>query len=86
MQNKNSEKNLPITFDEIKNKSKFWLPVYRDGWWIKFSTYRDTHILLTIHSHYTSQTIIRYFDNENSAVDFINFITDQQATKEIPNL
>ena len=60
---------------EIESKSKFWNPVYRNGWWIKFSTYRDHYILLMIVSRYTAQTIIRYYEDEMEAVAFINFIT-----------
>jgi hypothetical protein len=54
---------------------KSWQPVNRNGWWIKFSTYRDHYILLMIVSKYTAQTIIRYYEDESEAVAFINFIT-----------
>jgi ABC-type molybdate transport system substrate-binding protein len=64
---------------EIQSKSKFWHPVSRNGWWIKFSTYRDHYILLMIVSRYTAQTIIRYYENEDDAVAFINFITTCNA-------
>lgn len=74
------------SFSEIKSKSKFWQPVYRNGWWIKFSTYRDTFILLTFVSEFTSQTIIRYFSNEDDAVTFINFITEKDAKNYLPDL
>jgi ABC-type molybdate transport system substrate-binding protein len=64
---------------EIQSKSKFWHPVCRNGWWIKFSTYRDHYILLMIVSRYTAQTIIRYYENEDDAVAFINFVTTCNA-------
>ena len=75
MRKKSSEvkrQNLQL---EIQSKSKFWHPVSRGGWWIKFSTYRDHYILLMVVSRYTAQTIIRYYENEDEAVAFINFIT-----------
>lgn len=64
---------------EIESKSKFWHPVSRNGWWIKFSTYRDHYILLIIVSKYTAQTIVRYYEDEIEAVAFINFITTCNA-------
>jgi hypothetical protein len=65
-------KNLQL---EIQSKSRFYQPVNRNGWWIKFSTYRDHYILLMIISRYTAQTIIRYYQDEDEAVAFINFVT-----------
>ena len=70
------QKNLQL---EIQSKSRFYQPVNRNGWWIKFSTYRDHYILLMIVSKYTAQTIIRYYENEDEAVTFINFITTCNA-------
>lgn len=69
-------KNLKL---EIEAKTKFWQAVVRNGWWIKFSTYRDHYILLMVISQYTGQTIIRYFEEEENAVAFINFITTCSA-------
>ena len=73
---KSSQSKLRL---EIEGKTKFWYPVSRNGWWIKFSTYRDHYILLMIVSKYTAQTIIRYYENEDEAVAFINFITTCNA-------
>ena len=64
---------------DIEGKTRFWYPVSRNGWWIKFSTYRDHYILLMIVSKYTAQTIIRYYQDEDEAVAFINFITTCNA-------
>jgi len=64
---------------DIEGKTKFWQPVVRNGWWIKFSTYRDHYILLMFISQYTGQTIIRYFEEEQDAVIFINFVTTCNA-------
>jgi hypothetical protein len=64
---------------DIEGKTKFWQPVVKNGWWIKFSTYRDHYILLMFISQYTGQTIIRYFEEEQDAVIFINFVTTCNA-------
>jgi hypothetical protein len=79
MQRKSSKVSQPKLRLEIESKTKFWYPVSRNGWWIKFSTYRDHYILLMIVSKYTAQTIIRYYENEDEAVTFINFITTCNA-------
>jgi len=79
MQRKSSKVSQPKLRLEIESKTKFWYPVSRNGWWIKFSTYRDHYILLMIVSKYTAQTIIRYYENEDEAVAFINFITTCNA-------
>jgi hypothetical protein len=65
---------------EIARETRFWAPVSRDDWIIKFSVYRDSEILLIIVSQFTGQTIIRYFGNENDAVKFINFISSKDAS------
>ena len=75
MQRKSSKVNQLKLRLEIEAKTKFWYPVSRNGWWIKFSTYRDHYILLMVVSKYTAQTIIRYYEDESEAVAFINFIT-----------
>ena len=75
MQKKSSKVKQTKLRLEIESKTRFWYPVSRNGWWIKFSTYRDHYILLMIVSKYTAQTIIRYYDDEDEAVAFINFIT-----------
>lgn len=73
---KNSQKNK--TFLKLKSFN----PVLKNNWVIKFSTY-DDHVLLVILSMMTGQTIIRYFDNEDGAVEFINYIiTCKNASEE----
>lgn len=79
MQRKSSKVSQQKLRLDIESKSKFWNPVSRNGWWIKFSTYRDHYILLMIVSKYTAQTIIRYYEDEIEAVAFINFITTCNA-------
>ena len=64
-------------------KIKSWHPVERNGWLIKFSIYKEQFILLTIVSRFTTQTIVRYFNGEDEAVMFINFIINMSAEDEI---
>lgn len=33
---------------------------------------------------YTGQTIVRYFDNEDNAVKFINYVIECDPAEEIP--
>jgi hypothetical protein len=79
MRKKSSSQSRSLKIKElsldIEDKTKFWQPVKRSGWWIKFSTYRDHYILLMVVSMHTCQTIIRYYEDEQEAVQFINFIT-----------
>lgn len=64
---------------EIKNNSRSWEPVHRNGWLIKFSVYKDSNILLVFVSRYTAQTIVRYFSEEDDACNFINYIVAHDA-------
>jgi hypothetical protein len=64
---------------DIRNNSKSFNPVVRNGWAIKFSVYREENILLIFTSCFTTQTIVRYFTNEEEAVNCINFITELNA-------
>lgn len=67
--------------ERIKSNTKHFQPILREGWVIKFSIYECDNVLLTIISSYTEQTIIRYFKNENDAVDFINRVTVENPEK-----
>jgi hypothetical protein len=58
-----------------------WQPVTRNNWVIKFSIYKS-NILLLFTSSYTGQTIIRSFQNEDLAVEYINFIVAQDPQEE----
>ncbi len=53
-----------------------WAPTERNGWIIKFSIFNDDHILLLFVSKYTGQTVIREFNGEDDAINFINFVTE----------
>jgi hypothetical protein len=65
---------------EIKSNTSYFDPVVRNGWIIKFSVYKNADILLLFTSRYTGQTIIRYFKEEDEAVEFINFIISKDST------
>ena len=68
-----------LRYSEVESKSKSWAPVIRNGWWIKFSTYKETNILLIFVSQHTGQSIIRYFVDEDDAVEYINYITSTDS-------
>lgn len=68
---------------DIRNNSKSFSPVVRNGWAIKFSVYRENNILLIFTSCFTGQTIVQYFTNEDDAVDFINFVCEQNPQETI---
>ena len=68
---------------DIKNNYKSFQLVIRNGWAIKFSVYREENILIVFTSTFTGQTVVRYFKDEDDAVDFINFITEQNPMEEI---
>jgi len=68
---------------DIRNNYKSFQLIIRNGWAIKFSVYRDENILLIFTSTFTCQTVVRYFTNEDDAVDFINYITAQNPQEEI---
>ena len=79
---KNTNKRLTKSFLDFAGKIKTWHPVERNGWIVKFSTFRDTNILLLLVSEYTAETIVRYFTNEDEAVKFINYVIELDATQE----
>jgi hypothetical protein len=68
---------------EIKNNSRSFAPIIRNGWGIKFSTYRNNNILLVFTSLHTGQTLVRYFTNEDNAVDYINYVIEHSPVDMI---
>lgn len=56
------------------SKVRTWKEVQKNNWWIKFSIYNNSKILLLITSKQTGQTIIRYFSDEDLACSFLNLI------------
>jgi hypothetical protein len=69
-------------YTKIQKKVKTWKPVVKNGWYIKFSLFQDD-ILIFFISIYTGQTIIRFFSNEPSAVDFVNYVIEQDPTEDL---
>lgn len=65
---------------DINRNCKFYVPVIRNYWYIKFSIYRN-NILLIFISIITGQTIIRYFIDEDEACDYINLISSKDASE-----
>jgi hypothetical protein len=80
MQEKSLKNSQTLRLQEIKSNLNCFNPVVRNGWVIKFSIYKDTGILLIFTSKYTGQTIIRYCNSEDGAVDLINVVIDKDAT------
>jgi hypothetical protein len=72
-----------VKFNQIKSDLKLWSPVERNGWYIKFSIFKGEQVLLIFVSAYTYQTIIRYFDNENEAVKYINFLCEKDPRLQL---
>ena len=70
---------------DIEQNTKSWEPVVRNNWIIKFSVYKE-NVFIIFTSVITAQTIIRYFDDENKACQFINFILHQNPAVEHSNL
>jgi hypothetical protein len=83
MQRKTLKLQKSQSFVEIEKKVMSFLPVNRNGWWIKFSTNKDSNILLLFTSMFTGQTIVRFFQEEDEAVKFINFITEQNPAEKL---
>jgi hypothetical protein len=80
MQEKSLKNSQTLRLQEIKSNLNCFHPVVRNGWVIKFSIYKDSGILLIFTSKYTGQTIIRYCNSEDDAVDYINIVIEKDAT------
>jgi len=81
---KNSSKQARLNrYIKIAQKTKSWHPIAKNGWIIKFSIFDGTNFLIIFVSQYTGQAIIRYFDNEDNACLFINYILELDAEQEI---
>lgn len=61
------------------------MPTVKNGWHIKFSIY-ENNILFVIQSVFTDQTIVKYFNDEITAVSFLNYLMILDPTKEWENL
>ena len=70
-------------FRDIQSKLKTFVPLSRNGWVIKLSTYGE-NILLLFHSPMTGQSFVRYYDDEDDAVDYINIIVTKNSNELLP--
>jgi hypothetical protein len=77
MQEKSLKNSLLLRQQELKANTKYHRPVVRNGWVIQFSVYKETDILLFMTSRYTGQTIVRFFKDEDEAVNFINMVINR---------
>ena len=84
MQKKTSNNKKSQIYLEVESKTSSYLPVFRSGWWVKFSTNESHNILLVFTSMYSAQTIVRYFTNEDGAVEFINYIMECDPQEIVP--
>lgn len=66
---------------DIRDNLRSFVPIQRNGWIIKLSTYRDTNIMLIFTSVYTGQSFVHYFDDEDKAVDYINIIVTKNPNE-----
>jgi len=83
MQKKSRKPQKSQAFIDTEVKCMSFMPVNRNGWWIKFSTSRDGNYLLLFTSAFTGQTVVRFFELEDEAVKFVNFITECDPTEEL---
>ena len=72
-----------MLYMDIKNNYKSFQMIIRNGWAIKFSVYRGENILLIFTSTFTCQTVVRYFTDEDEAVECINFVTAHDPQEKI---
>lgn len=59
-----------------------FIPIIKNGWVIKFSLYAETKVLVVFMSLYTHQVVVRYFNSEDLAASYINFVVDHDAHKQ----
>ena len=83
MQKKLRKPQKSQAFIDTEVKCMSFMPVNRNGWWIKFSTSKDGNVLLLFTSAFTGQTVVRFFELEDEAVKFVNFITECDPSQEL---
>lgn len=82
MRNKCSP-NLSRLFLEAASKISFWGPVDRNGWRIRFSIHDHHEIIISAVSVYTGQYLIKFFGDEDKAVEFLELLSQHDPTKPI---
>jgi hypothetical protein len=65
---------------DIVTMTRSWETVLRNDWLIKFSVYRG-NVLLIFVSNITKQSVVKYFDDEDIACEYINKILSLDASK-----
>lgn len=73
---KESSKELTQPFIEAAKKTKSFTAARRGDWVVKFSIYDDQTILIFVESLINTKTYVRFFSNEDEAVQFINFVVN----------
>lgn len=66
---------------DIKVNLRSFSPITRNGWTVKLSTYRDANIMLVFCSVYTNQAFIKFFENEDDAVKYINIVISKNSNE-----
>ena len=67
---------------DVTRNIQSWSPVIRNNWIIQFSVYKG-NIMLMFTSVITGQTLVRYFNDEDVACMFINFVLSKSPSAEI---
>jgi len=78
----NKSSKLERSLSHLRDKFKSFKPVSSNGWGIKFSVFNGQDILLVLVSLHTGQTVVRYFTDEDHAVEFINCVLSKDSTVE----
>jgi hypothetical protein len=82
MRNKFSPK-LSRHFLEAASKISFWGPVDRNGWRIRFSIHNHQSVIISAVSAFSGQYIIKFFNDEDKAVDFLELLSQRDPRKPI---
>lgn len=72
-----------ILLRDIKDNFRSFSQITRNGWIIKLSTYRESNIMLIFCSVYTNQAFVRYFEDDDIAVKYINIIISKNSSEII---
>ena len=83
MQNNSPEPvKLPARIvQEIRDSFKSFKPIIRNGWIVKLSLHKENHILLVFMSTKTCQIVLRYFTDEMSAINYIEWLVEKDPAE-----
>ena len=65
-------------FQNIQKNLKLFSPISRNGWIIKLSVY-DSNIMLLFNSPITGQSFIKFFEDDEKAVEYINIVISNNS-------